>query len=71
MSLNPIVILANSILSFKSLRTMRTLDAGRESSKEEGNRAMQLRVYETEIGSLGPAKMTVNMCLGRVQRLEV
>lgn len=42
-----------------------------ESSKEEGDRAMQLRVYETETGSRGPAKMTVNMCLGRVQRPEV
>lgn len=44
---------------------------GEESSKEEGDRAMQLGVFETETGSLGPAKMAVNMWLGRVQRLEV
>lgn len=35
-----------------------------ESSNEEGDRAMQLRVYETEIGSVGPAKMSMNTCFG-------
>lgn len=29
-----------------------------ESSKEEGGRAVKLRVYATEAGSLGPARMT-------------
>lgn len=29
-----------------------------ESSKEEGGRAKQLRVYAAEVGSVGPARMT-------------
>lgn len=32
---------------------------------KKGSIAMQLRVYATEVGSVGPARMAVNVCLGQ------